>query len=182
MSTTGLRKLKAILENKEKALHNTFNYLFGNDLPLPNLVHGSDDSGRQSVKLDGYTTETDLPFLQSTFIEMRLVLTLLCVLIRLQTTLDNPGYERKFHAAAILRDLVNGFLENCETPNGSSGFKGVLWGGQILGLRNGRLQHLVRSRVSACRGWHEFREWWVSVVTGALELPSVVMQNPVTSF
>ena len=94
---------------------------------MPALVHAADSAdetaGRQRAKLDAYTVESDLPFLSSAHMEMRLVLALLCVLIRLQTVMENPGYERKFQAAQVLRDLVDGLIEELSTPVDAVGFK-----------------------------------------------------------
>jgi len=175
--------MQSILESKTKSLIDHFRFLFGN-LPMPALVHAADSAdetaGRQRAKLDAYTVESDLPFLSSAHMEMRLVLALLCVLIRLQTVMENPGYERKFQAAQVLRDLVDGLIEELSTPVDAVGFRGICWGNQILPLKDGKLQQVLRSRLVHCGGWGEFQAWWVAVVTGELELPSTVVTSPAT--
>ena len=106
--------MSRFIEGKSRSLPAVFTCIFGN-LPLPTLVYAG-DSDRQQDVTDCYTRQEDLPYLRSAHFEMRFLLSLLVTCIRSQTQdEDSETVNRIFVSAQLLRDMIDGFLDQCRS-------------------------------------------------------------------
>lgn len=147
--------------------------LFGSARVIPGIVHRSDGE-RQFDRWDQYVREEDKPFIRTPHCETTLLLAFLISLVY-STGSTVASHERRYRAAALLRDFVNSALllgvhEMCGLPVGS---------GTILPLQGCKLSQTKEFLATFEEGVH-LMHWWNSVLAEDILLPAGVVSNPVT--
>ena len=177
------RRIAHILASKAQSLPGTFREIYG-DLPLPRIVHDSDGKRQERIR-DAYTRDEDFHFLKVANCEMRLLIALLVsVIVSSSKTEQTPeAAERRFHAAAVLRDLMNSLLAQIAGSSHDANFQmpGVVLGNECFAVTAKiRVAGLDSSRrLPRDRCWQRLQEWWDQVSHGDLDLPCEVLQTSV---
>ena len=150
---------------------------------MPKQVYDS-QGDRQQASLDDYSRPEDLPYLKTAHVEMRLLVALLVAYVaqRLSPEQDAAAYRRKFQLAELLRDLMDGVLEELkqmDPSNASLRMTALVLQQEAFPIVDGCVQQLMASAaLQRLHCWQRFQTWWASVVTGVTELPENVLVKP----
>ena len=180
-----LRRIGHILASRTKSLNGIFRELFG-DAVMPKIVHDR-DGARQELRMDGYCSEDDMSFMKGAHCEMRLLLALLLCVVTSNSNAERSteSVDRRFIAAALLRDLLNSMLQELagvQPDDASLCMPGIVLGRECLAVTNKcHLTDVEASReLSGLPCWARFRKWWNDCLSGVgnLDLPCEILQSP----
>lgn len=167
------RKLFSIWQERYNPTTLSYRMLFGSARLVPGIVHRSDGE-RQFDRWDHYVREEDKPFLRTPHCETTLLLAFLVAIVHTASS-TVTGHERRYKAAALLRDFINSALslgtnEMCGLPVGSQ---------TILPLQGCKISQ-TREFLATFQEGIQLMHWWHAVVAEDIVLPAAILSNPVT--
>ena len=157
-------RMRDVIADNSSRTSEIFGLAFPN-LPLPQVVQGTDGRRMQPSIDPFYSSAEDVENMRTPHIETRHLLALLVAIIR------SPGqraesFARKFRAALLLKDWINSGSRLRNLP----GLAALVVGGQALPLEHGRMV-LTNSVFTHCHGWAALKQWWEDVMRGSITLP-----------
>ncbi len=148
--------------------------LFGSDKVMPGIVHSAEGE-RQKETWDDYVCDSDKPNLRVPHADTTFVLALLVSTVCHRST-NFASNERKYRAAALLRDFLNSAL-----MGHAHGLGGLPVSSDII-LPLGDEYRLTQARefLLTLPEGQQLLNWWNALVARDVEIPFEVLVNPVT--
>lgn len=172
------RRIQKIMEDKKKVFSEMYRKLFGAGIPVEGAVHG-DDGERQAARWGPFIQECDKSYIKtahgSLYFVAAFLLSFACTPVSGRNS--HKSMNRKYRAAAILRDLIDSIVLADEGAR----IVAIPLESFALALQPKTFKVLgAKDALQQLPGGQQALEWWNAILAQDIDIPLQLLSNPVT--